>query len=666
MPPSSLSPLFDEFPSVSAAEWNDLIQEDLGGRDPASVLRWDSPDGVSLPAIQRREDLADLPHVSSDAPASPLASTESNGNLWRIRQNLRHPDPETANEHARTAIENGCTDLGLVPSAVDDHAGLSLDATDALDTILRDLPLHDLTLHFERGPAALALYSALQDKTDGDASMATAYDPVAALATGTLANASTAFDGTASLLSQSAPPLTRPVTVDLRPYHDAGASAVQELAFGLGALSETLHQLTERDSPLPSIVPRLQFYIATGTSYFVEIAKLRALRLLAAQVLDAYAAETDASVNTAPDDLFVQAETAHRTQTLYAPYVNMLRGTTAAMAAVLGGCDVLSVRSYDTRHDAPNRFGTRIARNVQLILREEAHFDLVDDPAAGAYYLETATDRLAEQAWDRFQRLEANGGILDALRTERLQSDIAERRTQRCQEVDDRDRVLVGTNHYPNLDETRLSDENNFSCNNRITETVEPLAVDLAEIQRRLANGASLSATIQALTSASPSYAALPRVRVSLGIERVRLRTERFADTEGRTPTVLLAPLGPAAARSARATFARNVFGVAGFEVEEPLKFDAPADAAATASADRPDIVVLCSADPEYPTLTPALRSALTDHDLAPLLVVAGNPERMEEEVPADDFVHSGMSLRDKLSALQDRLGVPPLNADED
>lgn len=163
----------------------------------------------------------------------------------------------------------------------------------------------------------------------------------------------------------------------------------------------------------------------------------------------------------------------------------------------------------------------------------------------------------------------------------------------------------------------------------------------------------------------SPEYATLPRIRLATGIERVRRRTEQYAETEGRTPTAFLAPIGPAAARSARANFARNVLGVAGFEVAEPLKFDAPADAAAAAAEDPPDIVVLCSADPEYPTLTPTLRSALTDQNLSPLLIVAGNPNRIDGEVTADDFIYSGRPLRDSLTALQDRLGIPPLDADD-
>jgi methylmalonyl-CoA mutase len=146
---------------------------------------------------------------------------------------------------------------------------------------------------------------------------------------------------------------------------------------------------------------------------------------------------------------------------------------------------------------------------------------------------------------------------------------------------------------------------------------------------------------------------------VASNIEDLRLRTERHAEETGHTPTVFLAPLGPAKMRSARANFARNVLGVAGFDVVEPLRFDTP-DAAAEAAAEADaDIVVLCSADSEYPELTPALRQALKDHGLSSLLVVAGNPDKIDADLPVDDFIHQGNLLREKLESLQFHLGIP-------
>jgi methylmalonyl-CoA mutase len=652
--PSSPSLSFDEFPPPSPDAWREKIRDDLGGTDPAAFLAWDSIDGVTLTSFLHRDDLDGVAHVSdADAPP-PLTDPSAPGNDWRVRQDLNHPDPDAARDLGVAAAEGGCTDLGLVLGPPDRR---SLEAN-ALRSVVDAIP-SDIALHLDRGPAAVLGALALETG-DRPAPSSIAYDPVAALATGTLGGASRAFDLSVDLLADT-PATTRTLSVDLRPYHDAGASAVQELAFGLGALSETLHQCTERGAALDALLPRLHFHTAVSTSYVVEIAKLRALRLLVPQVLDAYAETASADASVAPTDLFVQVETSRRTATVLDPHVNMLRHTTAAMAAVLGGCDTLTVRPFDDCVRAPDRFGTRIARNVQLILQHEAHFDIVDDPAAGAYYLETATDQLARRAWDRFQTLEANGGLLAALRDGRVQSEIGEVRAERCRAVDDRDRVLVGTNHYPSADET-LSIDENASCNNGTKEPIQWGDSVLGTLRDALSDGASLSALAHRLAASDDSEIdPLPTVRVATGIEDVRRRTDRFAEQNGTRPLVLLAPLGPPGPRSARASFAQNFLGVAGFEIHAPLTFDTPAAVADRAAELSPDLLVVCSADAEYPSLVPALRSNLAEHGVSPLLIVAGNPARMKDEVDADEFIHQESPLQATLEALQNRLDLPAI-----
>jgi methylmalonyl-CoA mutase len=539
---------------------------------------------------------------------------------------------------------------------------LTTQTVDDLRSVLDQIPLNEISLHFDGGPTAPILLVGLEEiaseRDIDDLRGSVGYDPIAALSTGTIRDAEAAFALVDDLVSE-APSSVRSLTVDLRPYHDAGASAVQELAYGLGALSDTLARLLENGHGLSTLLSRLQFTTAVSTSYFVEIAKLRALRLLVPQVVNAFAAAAEADAALRPTDLFVQAETSRRTETIYDPYVNMLRATTEGMAAVIGGCDVLSVRPYDAALRAEDNFGTRIARNVQLILREEAHFDAVADPGAGAYYLEAATDRLAERAWDTFQDLEANGGLLAGLRDGHVQQQIAEMREERQSEVDTRKRVLVGTNHYPALDETRRGDLDEPPSFSSPTDSIALDAPSLNGLRTALSDGHSISDLLSTLSEGPTTIEPLPRLRVSEAIEKIRLRTERHAEETGHTPTVFLAPLGPAKMRSARANFARNVLGVAGFDVVEPLRFDAPDDAAEAAAEADADIVVLCSADSEYPDLAPALRSALNDRGLSPLLVVAGNPDTIDADLPADDFIHQGNLLREKLASLQSRLGIP-------
>jgi methylmalonyl-CoA mutase len=655
-----LPPLFDEFPPVPTEAWDEKIRDDLGRTDVADVLEWDSLEGVSLPGYLRREDLDEIPHAASALTAAETMPA----NDWQVRQDLAHPTPDEANRLARSALRRGATALGLVrPSSQPGRAfGLTLDTIDDLRSILDGIPLDEAVLHLDGGPTAPLLLAALQalasERGIDELSGSVGYDPVASLAMGVLRDEDRALALADDLVS-AAPSGFRSITVDLRPYHDAGASATQELAFGLGALSDLLARLLDRGHDLSGLLPRLQWSTAVSTSYFVEIAKLRALRLLVPQVVAAFADEADQSIELDPTDLYVQAETSRRTETIYDPHVNMLRATTEGMAAVIGGCDVLSVRPYDASLRAEDAFGTRIARNVQLILRDEAHLDAVADPGAGAYYVEAATDQLAQRAWNQFQNLEADGGLIDGLREGHVQEEIETVRDQRRRKVDTRERVLVGTNHYPAIDETRRKDLEQPPSVRAPDSSVALDAPTVDAFRAALTDGRTVSDLLAALAPGENSIEPLPRIRVATNIENIRLRTERYAEETGHTPTVVLAPLGPAKMRSARANFARNVFGVAGFDVVEPLRFETPADAAEAAAQADADVVVLCSADREYPNLTPALKSALTDHGLSPLLLVAGNPDKIDADLPADDFIHQGNLLREKLEALQFHLGIP-------
>lgn len=658
------SPLFEEFSSVRTSEWEAKIREDLGATDVEDALRWSSIDGVSLRGFYRQDDLNDVPHVSESAAYPPLAGANASpANDWRLRQDVWHSDLSAVRELANGAVDGGIADLGLVSSPTTETAEQSVCTAQDLVSLFREGSLGDVTVHVEHGTGAAALFAALtgldEDLDVHERLGSVGYDPVGALATGTLPPSSGAFRLAGDLLRNAPNDAARMVTADTRLYHNAGASAVQELTYTLGALTETLTRLLQQDLSLSNVLRHLQVTTAVSTSYFVEIAKLRALRLLVPQVVEAFADANGQTVDVTPADVFVQAHTSRRTETRYDPHMNLLRATTEAMAAVIGGSEVITVRPYDARIRPPDRFGTRIARNVQLILKHEAHFDVVADPAAGSYYLERATDQLAQRAWSQFQKLESNGGILAALNEGIVQEEIAETAERRRETIDDRERVLVGTNHYPDLNERLLADlEDLSSCNNGSESVPELDEGSLDRLQDALEGNTSIPTVTDALASGPSCIDALPSIRVADGIEQVRLRTERYATEHDRTPLVFLAPLGPAGPRSARATFARNVFGVAGFEVDKPLKFDTIEEALDAASEASPEIIVLCSSNAEYSRLVPAFRGAISEDETTPLLVVAANPADLNTDLDVDDYIHQGMSLRNTLETFQRRLGI--------
>ncbi|MBI4893416.1 MAG: hypothetical protein HY821_22535 [Acidobacteria bacterium] len=363
-----------------------------------------------------------------------------------------------------------------------------------------------------------------------------------------------------------------PAGVDATVYHEAGATAVQELAYAMAAASELLAAA----KPVPAIT------FAVGSNYFFEIAKLRAARLLYTAVAQAYGVSKEVKIG---------AVTALANKSIYDPYTNLLRSTTEALSAVLGGADSLAVQ--------PAGYPARLARNVQLVLKEESHLDKVADPAGGSYDLEALTDSLAAAAWTLFQRVEAAGGLTQAQAA--VDAAIAASRASKDKAIASRRRAMVGVNNYPDIHEKELDE------------------------------AGSLPASAW---------------RLAKPIEEIRLRTESHARQAGRTPKVLLLKRGDLKMKMARAQFCQNFFGCAGFAIEENESY-AGTDAA---------LIVLCSSDPEYVDFAKEVCAAVK----VPV-VVAGNPKEQMEELKAAGvagFVHVLSNMVDTLTEWQNKLGI--------
>lgn len=369
--------------------------------------------------------------------------------------------------------------------------------------------------------------------------------------------------------------------VDAAHWAESGATSVQELAYAIAEGVERLSGAADVDAAAESMT----FVFATGSNYFFEIAKLRAARMLWAQAVAAFQPKDEASCR-----MKILARTALSNKSIYDPYTNLLRVTTEALSAVIGGCDALDVR--------PARFPERLAKNVQLILKEESHVDGVADPAGGSYYIEALTEALARESWKLFQQIEAEGGFAKAQAS--IGQAVAASRAAKEKAMATRRKVMVGVNNYPDLKETALDE-----------------ATDLAGAEWRQARA----------------------------FEEIRLRTERHAANSGGRPRLLLLKRGDLKMRMARATFCQNFFGCAGFEIVEGEEIDPAAD-----------LIVLCSSDAEYLELTKSVIPSVK----APV-IVAGNPKEQIEalkEAGVAGFVHVLSNHVDTLIEWQDKLGV--------
>jgi methylmalonyl-CoA mutase len=399
-------------------------------------------------------------------------------------------------------------------------------------------------------------------------------------------------DGKAWEIDQNRTPAVHAIRADL--ILEAGADSIQQIAVALAAGVEKLRQLCE-DRPVDIAAREIQFVFAVGSTYFFEIAKLRAARMLWAHAVSAFA----------PSDLEscrmnLHVRTARLNKSLCDPYTNVLRVTTEAMSAAIGGCETLTVEAFG--------FDEHLALGVQRVLSEEAHLNAVADPAGGSYYIEALTDALAREAWKLFQRIEAGGGYGHALTAGWLHEEIAKTRAAREKVVSSRRRALVGVNNYPDL------------------------------------NGKALEAEPASLGDTG----AFPQFRLAEPFEKIRERTARHVRETGRTTKVLLLKRGDVKMRTARANFALNFLGCGGFEIIE-------SDTEAYARRDA-DLIVLCSSDPEYL----ALAEEVCPSTQVPV-ILAGNPKDQIDALKAvgvQGFIHIASDAVESLTYLQDRLGM--------
>ncbi|MGZ4530186.1 MAG: methylmalonyl-CoA mutase small subunit, partial [Mycobacterium sp.] len=348
----------------------------------------------------------------------------------------------------------------------------------------------------------------------------------------------------------------RAVTVDGPAFHNLGANATWELAGTVAAGVAYLRRLTESGMSVGEALRQISFRLAADDDQFVTLAKMRAARHLWARV---------AEVVGDPDGgaLTVHAETSLPMMTQRDPWVNMLRCTLAAFGAGVGGADTVLVLPFDVAipggfPGTARSFARRIARNTQLLLLEESHVGRVLDPAGGSWFVEDLTARLAEQAWEHFQAIEARGGFVEA--HDYVADQIAEVAARRAEDIAHRRTAITGVNEFPNLTEPALPQNDSPGA---------PLAA--GNLQR---------------------YAA--------AFEALRDRSDAFLALTGARPQLLLLPLGPLAEHNIRTTFAANLLASGGIEAVNPGTVDAAGVAQAVADAGSPSVAVICGTDKRY------------------------------------------------------------------
>jgi methylmalonyl-CoA mutase len=598
------SNLFDQFPAVTSEEWMNKIREDLRGADFGKKMIRRTSEGYDLKPFYRAEDLKDLKYMDNLPGYFPfIRGTRKDKNCWLIRQDIKVSDYEESNRKALDILMKGVDSVGFV---IQDPVSVN---EENFKVLLRGIHAAsvELNIHCD-GKAKEILDITEKIVTESGTDLSSVHgaieaDPLSRLMlNGTLCiPEEEGFDYLTSLtLASAVLPNLRTIHLGACNFSNAGSNIAMELAFAVSMGCEYMDQLTSRGLSAEFAASKIRFSFGVGSDYFQEIAKLRAARLMWSAVMKGF--DPGKCHETA---MKIHSVTSRWNKTLYDPYVNMLRTQTEAMSAVLGGAESITVEPFDQVFRTPDDFSERIARNQQLLLREEAYFDKVADPSAGSYYIENLTRIIGGNAWHIFTEIEGSGGFLQALKEGSIQSMIRESAEKCKKETASRKKILIGINQYPDPEE------------------MPPSGADISQIFRSPECGMKLSVDPVNLSRCSEEF---ELIRISVALSEKR-------------PAVFLFSIGNPVMRKARAQFSAGFFGCAGYRIIDNPGFESIQEGVNSFLGSGADIAVICSSDEEYMEIAPEIYSKLKGRAI---VVVAGNPSGMEElrRSGIEHFIH--------------------------
>lgn len=621
--------LFTEFPPVSTQEWKDKAIADLKGADFEKKLVWRTNEGFNVQPFYREENLEGLKTPGILPGHFPYVRGTKAHNNWLIRQDIEVCSGclAAANAKAVELLTKGVTSLGFV---IDREAV----STENIATLLQGIDIEKVEVNFKTcATASLKLteiFVAYAQK------MGVAPKNVVGSLNFDLVGRSLARGKAIENLVQQyvdiikaslALPKFRVIGINPFYLNNAGSYIYQELGYALAWGSDVLAKLVDAGLTAEVASKKMKFNFGVASNYFMEIAKFRAARYLWANIVFAYNEKCprDCS-NNQPDGLErcgskmrIHAQTSEWNMTIFDAHVNLLRTQTESMSAVLAGVDSLTVLPFDTAYKEPDEFSERIARNQQLLLKEESHFDKIVDPAAGSYYIENLTEAVVHQAWKLFLEVEDKGGFVAEVEAGNIQIAINATNEARHKAISNRREILLGTNQYPNFTEMAGSkiETGDESCD----------------------CGKHDEAPI------------LNFYRSASDFETLRMETEK----SGKRPKVFMLTIGNLAMRLARAQFSSNFFACAGYEIIDNLGFNTVEDGVAAAEKAGANIIVLCSSDDEYAELAPAAFKAIAGKKL---FVVAGAPACTDDlkAVGIEYFVNVKSNVLETLKEFNNRL----------
>ncbi|MCH5174442.1 MAG: methylmalonyl-CoA mutase small subunit [Prevotellaceae bacterium] len=612
--------LFSEFQAPTTQEWLDKIDVDLKGADFQKKMVWKTNEGFDVQPFYRREDLADLKAVNSLPGEFPFVrGNKKDNNLWYVRQDIMVADAKSANEKALDILNKGVDSIGFTISADSISKEFVAELLNGILPQYVELNFKTCQAHCVELAETLVAYFKEQNYPLAELKGSIGFDPIEKIlskgrdVTPVLGCAKALVEALAEL------PEYKCFNVDSVVLNNSGAYIYQELGYALAWGAEWLNLLTEAGVDATTAARRIKFNMGVSDNYFMEIAKFRAARMLWAQIVKQYEPKCDCACQ-----MHVCAITSEYNQTVFDSYVNLLRSQTEAMSAAIANVDSIVVTPFDKPYETPTDFAERIARNQQLLLKEEAHFDKLVDVAGGSYTIEHLTDAIAKEGWKLFLAVENAGGFLAEALKGNIQNAVNDSNKKRHSDAAKRKEFILGTNQFPNFTET--------------SEGKEPVAA---------------TCTACASHNEESTIPSLCKARLASEFETLRLATEKAK----KQPIAFMLTIGNLAMRQARAQFSCNFLASAGYKVIDNLGFETVEEGVDAALAAGADIVVICSSDDEYAEYAIPAFKYLNGRAM---YVVAGAPACAEDLKAAgiENFIHVRVNQLETLKEYNAKLGI--------
>ena len=651
--------LFEDFSAISQEEWIQKIEKDLKGRSYDKLI-WKTNNGFDIPPLFTAESAPDPIQIAS----------EKSENTWETALQLAHPDIDLLKKIIDYSVQNDVDSFDLdlhsaAPNTRIASPGVNVSNSAELAILLELIRPHGKSVFIEPGklgfPVGIALAKYVQKHPGLTGGVA--FDPFSLHNFwGYLPKSSVWFDQGAALCQYANKHLPgwKTLRISSESIQESGASQVQEIAFTLSMLSDLMDQLTERGVTVQEILKKLYLQLTVGTSFFPEIAKIRAFHLLLDRFIESWPGGEGLASN-----IPIHVRTSQRFLDNIDPETNLLRATTSTMSAILGGVDRITIRPHDSRTELQSLFTSSTAKNISLVLREESYLDRVKDPAAGAWYIDVLTEKMVDEAWNLFLEVESKGGYLEAFKQNWIKTEIEGVDEKVHQKIRNRSQSFIGINNYPRtkaaFEETFKNHEGALAdAYNLITETIG-ISDTLQQLVQQegsteinvWADGLTPKDGFESIFSAiysetAPVDSRLLLSRVGDEYEAARILILPYSYRYG-APTAFLFTFGPAGMRTARANFSQNLLGCGGIGVIENNFPNDIEQAFAQLVKEDPRIVVLCSSDEEYQEKGIQLITKIKAQFPGIVILLAGKPE---DQAPFKDAgVHDFMYM--KLNAVE-------------